>query len=129
MVNHLKRKQIVAVSLGFLMIAFCAFMLMKQFEVTVSCVPNEDNSAVKIIAKNVTIDEIALKYNSGILQVEQGTQLLSINGKGVEYVRVYYTDRNNNQHYVDFAIVVSEFNAVSISKLNALGLEIEFHTY
>ncbi len=111
------------------MIAFGIYTLINQFEDTVSCIPNEDKSAVQLISKYVTIDEIALKYNNGVLQVEQGLQVLSIHGKGAEYIRVYYTDRKSTQHHVDFEIVVSEYNAISVSKLNALGQQIEFHTY
>ncbi len=129
MVNYLKRKKLLYVFFGFLVTAFGIFMLINQFEATVSCVPNEDNSAVQMIAKYATIDEIALKYNNGILQVEQGSQLLSIHGEGVEYVRVYYTDRKSTQHHVEFEIVVSEYNTISVSKLNALGQQIEYHTY
>ena len=125
----MKRKKLLYLFFGIFAIAFSIFMLIKQFEVTVSCVPNEDNSFVQMIAKNATIDEITLKYNNGILQVEPESKQLSINDKGVEYVRVHYTDRNNNQHYVDFEIVVSEYNAISVSKLNALGQQIEYHTY
>ena len=129
MVSNLKRKKLLYLFFGIFAIAFSIFMLIKQFEVTVSCVPNEDNSAVQMIAQNATIDEITLKYNNGILQVEPESKQLSINDKGVEYIRVHYTDRNNNQHHVDFEIVVSEYNAISVSKLNAVGQQIEFHTY
>ena len=113
MVSNLKRKKLLYLFFGIIAIAFSIFMLIKQFEVTVSCVPNEDNSAVQMIAQNATIDEITLKYNNGILQVEPESKQLSINDKGVEYIRVHYTNRNNNQHYVDFDIVVSEYNAMA----------------
>ncbi len=114
---------------GLLVAAIGIFMLMNQFKATVSCVPNEDHSAVQLIAKYAAIDEIDLKYNDGILQVEQGLQLLSIHGEGVEYVRVYYTDRKRTQRHVDFEIVISENNAIGVSKLNAIGQQIEYHTY
>ena len=125
----MKRKKLLYVVFGLLVAAVGIFILINQFEATVSCVPNEDNSAVQVITRNATIDEIALKYNNGLLQVEQGLQLLSIHGEGVEYVSVYYTDRKSTQYHVDFEIVVSEYNAISVSKLNAVGQQIEFHTY
>lgn len=115
--------------LGVLAIALGAFVIMKGFQETVLCIPNDNKSAVQITAKNVTIEEITLKYNSGVLHPEENSQLLSINDVGVEYVRVYYRDHSNNQSHVEFEIVVSEFNAVSITKLNALGQQIDFHTY
>ena len=82
-----------------------------------------------MIAKYATIDEIALKYNNGILQVEQGSQLLSIHGEGVEYVRVYYTNRKNIQRFVDFEIVVSQYNTVSITKYNSVGQQVDYNAY
>ncbi|MCD8086128.1 MAG: hypothetical protein LUF28_07385 [Clostridiales bacterium] len=127
--NDLRRKKWLYLFFGLPVIVFGIFMSIKQFEATVSCVPDEDNSAVQMIAKHAAIDEITLKYDNGILQVEQGLQLLSIHGEGVEYVRVYYTDRKSTRHYVDFEIVVSEYNAISVSKLNALGQQTEYHTY
>lgn len=128
-VSYMKCKKTLYVVVAFLMTVFGIFMLINHFEATVSCVPNEDNSAIQMITKYVTIDEIDLKYNNGILQVEQGLQLLSIHSEGVEYVRVYYTDRNSTKHHVDFEIVISENNAIGVSKLNALGQQIEYHTY
>ncbi len=129
MVSYMKCKKTLYVVVAFLMTVFGIFMLINHFEATVSCVPNENNSAIQMISKYVTIDEIDLKYNNGILQVEQGLQLLSIHSEGVEYVRVYYTDRNSTKHHVDFEIVISENNAIGVSKLNALGQQIEYHTY
>ena len=106
--------------LGVLAIVLGSLVIMRGFQETVVCIPNDNKSTVYITAKNVTIEEITLKYDNGVLCPEQNLELLHINNVGVEYVRVYYRDHNNNRTHVDFEIVVSEFNAVSITKLNAL---------
>ena len=63
------------------------------------------------------------------MQTEQGSQLLSIHGEGVEYVRVYYTNRKNIQRFVDFEIVVSQYNTVSITKYNSVGQQVDYNAY
>ena len=40
---------------GFLVAAFDIFILIDQFEATVSCVPDDNDSVVQMIAKNVLI--------------------------------------------------------------------------
>lgn len=127
--SYLKRCRSFVVFFAFIVIGFGIFLLIKQFKVSVLCVPNEENLSIQIVAENAEINGISLKYNNGLLRLDEGAQTLTINGEGTEYIRVYYIDCNNRQHYLDFEIVVSEGNAISISKLNALGQQIEYHTY
>ena len=54
---------------------------------------------------------------------------MSIHGEGVEYVRVYYTNRKNIQRFVDFEIVVSQYNTVSITKYNSVGQQVDYNAY
>ena len=125
----MKRKKYVVLFLVLSVIALLSLVLIRQATPSVSCVPNEDNSAVQITVKNAKIGEITLKYNNGILQTEQGSQLLSIHGEGVEYVRVYYTNRKNIQRFVDFEIVISQYNTVSITKFNSVGQQVDYNAY
>ena len=61
----MKRRKLLYTFLGFLALIFGAFALMKQWEVKVSCVPNEERTAICLIAQNAQIDAITLKYDAG----------------------------------------------------------------
>ena len=90
----MERRKLLYTVLGLLALIFGAFALMKQWEVKVSCVPNEERTAIRLIAQNAQIDAITLKYDDGFLQLKQETGELSIRGCGTEYVRIDYLDRS-----------------------------------
>lgn len=128
----MNRKQIVAwiaAPCTIILFVLFAYALKNLHKSTVLCIPNKDNSRIQISAQAGTIDNVRLKYNSGILQLEDQSWILNVKDNGVEYVRVHYTDSENNQHFIDFEIVISEPNSVCISKLNELGQQIEYNVY
>ena len=118
----MKRRKLLYTFLGLLALIFGAFALMKQWEVKVSCVPNEERTAICLIAQNAQIDAITLKYDDGFLQLKQETGELSIRGCGTEYVRIDYLDRSGEQYHTDFKIDASA-NSLLIARLNAAGIE------
>ena len=118
----MKRRKLLYTFLGLLALIFGAFALMKQWEVKVSCVPNEERTAICLIAQNAQIDAITLKYDDGFLQLKQETGELSIRGCGTEYVRIDYLDRSGERHHTDFKIDASA-NSLLIARLNAAGIE------
>ena len=122
-----RRKRLYAI-LGFLALIFGTFALMKQGEAKVSCVPNEERTAIRLIAQNAQIDAITLKYDDGFLQLKQETGELSIRGCGTEYVRVDYLDRSGERYHTDFKIDASE-HSLLIARLNAAGIEEESRAY
>ena len=122
-----RRKRLYAI-LSLLVLIFCAFALMKQGEAKVSCVPNEERTAIRFVAQNAQIDAITLKYDDGFLQLERETGELSIRGCGTEYVRIDYLDRSGERHHTDFKIDASA-NSLLIARLNAAGIEEESRAY
>lgn len=118
----MKRRKLLYTFLGLLALIFGAFALMKQGEVKVSCVPNEERTAIRLIVQNAQIDAITLKYDDGFLQLKQETGELSIRGCGTEYVRIDYLDRSGERHHTDFKIDASA-NSLLIARLNAAGIE------
>lgn len=118
----MKRRKLLHTFLGLLALIFGAFALMKQWEAKVSCVPNEERTAIRLIAQNAQIDAITLKYDDGFLQLKQETGELSIRGCGTEYVRIDYFDRSGERHHTDFKIDASA-NSLLIARLNAAGIE------
>ena len=122
-----RRKRLYAI-LGLLALVFGTFALMKQGEAKVSCVPNEERTAIRLVAQNAQIDAITLKYDDGFLQLEQETGELSIRGCGTEYVRIDYLDRSGERYHTDFKIDASA-HSLFIARLNAAGLEEESRAY
>ena len=122
-----RRKRLYAI-LSLLALIFCAFALMKQGEAEVSCVPNEERTAIRLIAQNAQIDAVTLKYDDGFLQLERETGELSIRGCGTEYVRIDYLDRSGERHHTDFKIDASAHSFL-IARLNAMGIEEESRAY
>ena len=118
----MKRRKLLYTFLGLLALIFGAFALMKQWEAKVSCVPNEERTAIRLIAQNAQIDAITLKYDDGFLQLKQETGELSIRGCGTEYVRIDYLDCSGERHHTDFKIDAS-VHSLLIARLNAAGIE------
>lgn len=118
----MKRRKLRYTFLGLLALIFGVFALMKQGEAKVSCVPNEERTAIRLIVQNAQIDAITLKYDDGFLQLKQETGELSIRGCGTEYVRIDYLDRSGEQHHTDFKIDASA-HSLLIARLNAAGIE------
>ena len=122
-----RRKRLYAI-LSLLVLIFCAFALMKQGEAKVSCVPNEERTAIRLVAQNAQIDAVTLKYDDGFLQLERETGELSIRGCGTEYVRIDYLDRSGGRRHTDFKIDASA-HSLLIARLNAMGIEEESRAY
>ena len=122
-----RRKRLYAI-LSLLVLIFCAFALMKQGEAKVSCVPNEERTAIRLVAQNAQIDAVTLKYDDGFLQLERETGELSIRGCGTEYVRIDYLDRSGGRRHTDFKIDASA-HSLLIARLNAAGIEEESRAY
>ena len=122
-----RRKRLYAI-LGFLALIFGTFALMKQGEAKISCVPNEERTAIRLVAQNAQIDAVTLKYDDGFLQLKQETGELSIRGCGTEYVRIDYLDRSGERYHTDFKIDASA-NSLLIARLNAAGIEEESRAY
>ncbi len=122
-----RRKRLYAI-LGILALVFGTFALMKQGEAKVSCVPNEERTAICLVAQNAQIDAVTLKYDDGFLQLKQETGEMSIRGCGTEYVRIDYLDRSGEQYHTDFKIDASA-NSLLIARLNAAGIEEESRAY
>ena len=118
----MKRRKLLYTFLGLLALIFGAFALMKQWEVKVSCVPNEERTAIRLIVQTAQIDAITLKYDDGFLQLKQETGELSIRGCGTEYVRIDYLDRSGERQHTDFKIDASAHSLI-IARLNAAGIE------
>ena len=118
----MKRRKLLYTFLGLLALIFGAFALMKQWEAKVSCVPNEERTAICLIVQNAQIDAITLKYDDGFLQLKQETGELSIRGCGTEYVRIDYLDCSGERHHTDFKIDASA-HSLLIARLNAAGIE------
>lgn len=116
-----RRKRLYAI-LGILALVFGTFALMKQGEAKVSCVPNEERTAICLVAQNAQIDAVTLKYDDGFLQLKQETGEMSIRGCGTEYVRIDYLDRSGERYHTDFKIDASA-NSLLIARLNAAGIE------
>ena len=116
-----RRKRLYAI-LGILALVFGTFALMKQGEAKVSCVPNEERTAIRFVVQNAQIDAVTLKYDDGFLQLKQETGELSIRGCGTEYVRIDYLDRSGERYHTDFKIDASA-NSLLIARLNAAGIE------
>ena len=122
-----RRKRLYAI-LGILALVFGTFALMKQGEAKVSCVPNEERTALCLFAQNAQIDAVTLKYDDGFLQHKQETGEMSFRGCGTEYVRIDYLDRSGEQYHTDFKIDASA-NSLLIARLNAAGIEEESRAY
>ena len=122
-----RRKRLYAI-LGILALVFGTFALMKQGEAKVSCVPNEERTAICLVAQNAQIDAVTLKYDDGFLQLKQETGEMSIRGCGTEYVRIDYLDRSGERHHTDFKIDASA-HSLLIARLNAAGIEEESRAY
>lgn len=122
-----RRKRLYAI-LGILALVFGTFALMKQGEAKVSCVPNEERTAICLVAQNAQIDAVTLKYDDGFLQLKQETGEMSIRGCGTEYVRIDYLDRSGERYHTDFKIDASA-NSLLIARLNAAGIEEESRAY
>ena len=124
----MERRKLLYAFLGLLALVFGAFALMKQGEAKVSCVPNEERTAIRFVVQNAQIDAVTLKYDDGFLQLKQETGELSIRGCGTEYVRIDYLDRSGERHYTDFKIDASA-HSLLIARLNAAGIEEESYAY
>ena len=122
-----RRKRLYAI-LGLFALIFGAFALMKQGEAKVSCIPNEERTAIRLVAQNAQIDAVTLKYDDGFLQLKQETGELSIRGYGTEYVVIDYLDRSGERRHTDFKIDASA-NSLLIARLNAAGIEEESRAY
>ena len=122
-----RRKRLYAI-LGLFALIFGAFALMKQGEAKVSCIPNEERTAIRLVAQNAQIDAVTLKYDDGFLQLKQETGELSIRGYGTEYVGIDYLDRSGERRHTDFKIDASA-NSLLIARLNAAGIEEESRAY
>lgn len=122
-----RRKRLYAI-LGILALVFGTFALMKQGEAKVSCVQNEERTAICLVAQNAQIDAVTLKYDDGFLQLKQETGEMSIRGCGTEYVRIDYLDRSGERYHTDFKIDASA-NSLLIARLNAAGIEEESRAY
>ena len=122
-----RRKRLYAI-LGILALVFGTFALMKQGEAKVSCVPNEERTAICLVAQNAQIDAVTLKYDDGFLQLKQETGEMSIRGCGTEYVRIDYLDRSGERYHTDFKIDASA-HSLLIARLNAAGIEEESRAY
>ncbi len=110
-------------------VLLCGSIYMRYTSASILCIPNENRTRIDVIAENATITEIALKYDNGILHINDEETSLQINSEGTEYIRVYYLDRSKGQHYVDFEIVISQYHSITISEMNALGQQVNYHNY
>ena len=124
----MERRKLLYAFLGLLALVFGTFALMKQGEAKVSCVPNEERTAICLVAQNAQIDAVTLKYDDGFLQLKQETGEMSIRGCGTEYVGIDYLDRSGERRHTDFKIDASA-HSLFIARLNAAGIEEESRAY
>ena len=65
----------------------------------------------------------------GISSMDYRSCHLNIVEYGTEYVRIDYTNKQKQQKFTVFEIVVSPYNLVVISQFDEVGNQINFSTY
>lgn len=96
----------------------------------IQCTPNLDENAIVIRSKNMCISNVTTKFgNLALSSMDYRSCHLNIVEYGTEYVRIDYTNKQKQQKFTVFEIVVSPYNLVVISQFDEVGNQINFSTY
>lgn len=97
----------------------------------IECVLDSEQGKLLLYSNNAIIQEVTLKYNTGIVQYEKTENSFRICNKGTEYVRVDYMNEASVRKYVTFEIIISDADLlqISVSRYNMMGIQEEHHAY
>lgn len=85
---------------------------------------------IVIRSKNMCISNVTTKFgNLALSSMDYRSCHLNIVEYGTEYVRIDYTNKQKQQKFTVFEIVVSPYNLVVISQFDEVGNQINFSTY
>lgn len=81
-------------------------------------------------SNHTSVSNVTTKFgNLALSSMDYRSCHLNIVEYGTEYVRIDYTNKQKQQKFTVFEIVVSPYNLVVISQFDEVGNQINFSTY
>ena len=125
--NFVKKQRIIFFVISFIAIGYVWIFAQSE---KIQCTPNLDENAIVIRSKNMCISNVTTKFgNLALSSMDYRSCHLNIVEYGTEYVRIDYTNKQKQQKFTVFEIVVSPYNLVVISQFDEVGNQINFSTY
>ncbi len=123
----MKKQRIIFFVISFIAIGYVWIFAQSE---KIQCTPNLDENAIVIRSKNMCISNVTTKFgNLALSSMDYRSCHLNIVEYGTEYVRIDYTNKQKQQKFTVFEIVVSPYNLVVISQFDEVGNQINFSTY
>ena len=104
----MKKQRIIFFVISFIAIGYVWIFAQSE---KIQCTPNLDENAIVIRSKNMCISNVTTKFgNLALSSMDYRSCHLNIVEYGTEYVRIDYTNKQKQQKFTVFEIVVSPYN-------------------